>query len=193
MRWTQYGCWLFFIAPTFLGGVVLCLMAMSQPHNSGPGAPLEGTVTGIALLIGLGLIFIAGLACFFVPRAPLHEFVGDQLTADHVRLVTQHTSIVFPPEARLLGLCHRNPSTASHVAAKFELPESCRESFMQNAIFQVGLELPPHCELGSSTSWWHRDRLKERIDRIQYLPNSTYVGCSVGREGNQTVVYVSWA
>lgn len=193
MSLTKYGCWLFFIVPTFVGGLGLCLTALSQPHDSGPGAPLEGAVTGMALLAGLGLILIAALCGFFLPRSALPELVGDQLTTDHVSLVTQHTLIVFPPAARLVGLCHQHPVITSHVATKFELPESSRESFLQNAIFHVGIERPPHYQLGSSTSWWQRDRLEERIDRVQYLPSGTYVECSVGIEDGHAVVYVSWA
>lgn len=82
---------------------------------------------------------------------------------------------------------------SARVATKFELPDQNREDLMQNAIFRVGIERAPHYELGSQTYWWRRNRLKSRIDRVQYLPSGTYVECSIGLEDGVTVVYVSWA
>ncbi len=163
-----------------------------HPRDLGPGAPLEGVYEGIGLLAGLALLLISGLLFFFRPHTVL-ELRGDQLTADHVRLVTEHTTIVFPPDARLIGLCHQDKSMSARIATKFELPDHCREAFLQNAIFHAGIEGTPHYALGSRTSWWHRDHLKSRMDRVQYLPNGTYVECSMGLEDGRTVVYVSWA
>ncbi|MFC5457456.1 hypothetical protein ACFQDI_21495 [Prosthecobacter fluviatilis] len=189
-----YRCRLLLNVIIFLAGCVLCLISLTLPtRGSGPGAPLEGVAEGILLLSGLGLLLIGGLLLLFRMRPPANELLGDQLTSDHILLVTQHTGVVFPPAAKLVGLCLQDASSLSaNVASKFELPDSCRDAFMQNSIFSAGLERSPHYELGSATTWWRRGRLESRIDRVQYLPSGTYVECSVGLEDNCTVVYVSW-
>jgi hypothetical protein len=187
------GCWLSFIVVILLCGLALCALSISQPRVSGPGAPLEGVIGGIALLGGLGLLLLSGVLYSLCPNKVIPELQGNQLTADHVRLVTERTKIVFPPAARLVGLCHEDASMSALVATKFELPEQAREDFMQNAIFHTGTGRAPHYELGSHTSWWRRNDLKSRLDRVQYLPGGTYVECSIGLEGEGLVVYVSWA
>ncbi len=189
-----YRCWLLLTVVILLAGCVLCLNSLTLPsRGSGPGAPLEGAVQGILLLAGLGLLLIGGLLLLFRMRPPANELLGDQLNPDHVLLVSRHTGIVFPPAAKLVGLCLQDASSLSaNVASKFELPNSCRDAFMQNSIFSAGLERIPHFELGSATTWWRRGSLESRIDRVQYLPSGTYVECSVGLEDDCTVVYVSW-
>lgn len=187
------GCWLLFFVPTTLAGVVLCFWALAQPRQSGPGAPLEGVVTGVGLLLGLALLVVALVSFFLRPRTPVSEIHGAEQLARHLPLVSRCTGLSFPPGAGLVGLCHERASLESRVAAKFVMPESDREAFLLNRIFTEGIDRPPHYELGSRTTWWHRGRLQARVDRVQYQPAGTYVECSLGIEGGQTVVYVSWA
>ncbi len=187
------GCMLSISTIVGIGGVGLMLVSLSNSPGSGPGAPLEGVVGGVIRLAGVALIIVGIILFWFTPNAVVPEISRSQLTGEHVDLVTQHTSIVFPAAARLVGLCHADNSLASHVAAKFEIPDSCREIFLQNSIFHKGRERSPHYELGSSTAWWRRNKLLSRIDRVQYLPSGTYIECCVGIEKVQTVAYVSWA
>ena len=191
-------CWLLFFVLTLLAGAALTLSGLSQPsHQSGPGAPLEGVVEGVASLLrlglGLGLLAIAIVSFVLRPRTPVLEIPESELSPEHMEVVSGHTGLLFPRTARLVGLCHRDISLASHVATKFILPESDRENFLQNKIFISGIERQPHYGLGSRTAWWRRGRLQSRVDRVQYLRSGTYVECSLGIEDGQTVVYVSWA
>ena len=189
----KHGCWLLVAIIFLIAGVVVVLSALFQSHISGPGAPLEGIVNGFAALLGLVLLVASGLTFAFRPKLCFPELLEHQITPDHMRLVTEHTSITFPKTAKLVAVCHRDKSLAAYVAAKFVLPSSDREEFMENPIFGTGLDRPPHFELGSSTLWWKRNDLKSRVDRVQHLPSGVYVECSIGIEGDQTVVYVSWA
>jgi hypothetical protein len=189
----KQGCWLLFFFPTTLAGVALCIWALSQSRQSGPGAPLEGVVTGIGLLIGLALLVVALISFFLRPRTPVSEIHGAEQLASHLPLVSRCTGLLFPPGARLVGLCHERPSLESRVATKFVMPECDREAFLLNRIFTEGIDRPSHYELGSRTVWWLRGRMQARVDRVQYLSAGTYVECSLGIEDGQTVVYVSWA
>lgn len=189
----KQGCWLLFFVSTALAGTVLFFWALAQPRQSGPGGPLDGVVTGVGLLFGVGLLAVAVVSFILRPRTAVSELLGPEITSSHLQIVAKHTRLAFPASVRLVGLCHERPSLESRVAAKLTLAETDREALFQNSIFTEGLERPPHYELGSRASWWRRGRLQTRVDRVQYLETGTYIECSLGIEDGQTVLYLSWA
>lgn len=177
-------------------GLILALFIASCHDRHGPGGPLEGTAELILLLMALAGLLVLGLVGGLIIKLlqpKVIELVGSQLTKDHALLVTDRTGIVFPAGTKLVGLCHLHESLDTYVATKFELPPESVPSFMTNDFFRTAEKRPPHFELGSSTTWWKRNRLAGRTDRTWFLASGRYIECCMGTEGDLTVVYVSWA
>ena len=120
------------------------------------------------------------------------EILAPKVTAEHIQLVSDLTGIQFPEGSTGLAYLYLGSGIDDALAAKIAIPESEKDAFLQNAVFQTGSTEAPSIQMGKSKAWWKLDALADRVDRTLKLPQGRFVACTLGMEDGKLVAYISW-
>ena len=120
------------------------------------------------------------------------EWSGEGFTRAKLDAITKLTGVKFPEGAEGVELFYQGSGLDDALAAKVRIPRQGMEEFSGNTVFSEGEAAAPRMEAGKGKAWWKVRELEERIDRKQSLPDARFLEVSVGKEGEEMVVYLSW-
>ncbi|MCX5693868.1 MAG: hypothetical protein NT014_01845 [Candidatus Omnitrophica bacterium] len=121
------------------------------------------------------------------------ELRGEKFSSKYIEQVTRLTGIKFPAGTHGIAYLYLGSGIDSSIAAKLEIPEEKKDELLKNDIFEKGQLKAPVMQIGKSRKWWLLNTLKERIDRVLDLPNARLLECSVGKEKDSLIIYISWS
>lgn len=120
------------------------------------------------------------------------EVSGAAFDAPKLAQITSLTGVSFPSGATGLDYLYRGSGIDDALAARVQIPESQKDEFMAQAVFTNGENVTPYIQIGKGKPWWNLDALVNRTDRSMNLPNAQFLEISLGHEGDDLVVYISW-
>lgn len=140
------------------------------------------------IIVWFSVFFFAGCLSFGKDV----ELLGNDFDSKHIDQVSKLTGIQFPEGTRGIAYYYLGSAMDAALAAKLKIPEQKKVEFLENDILKNGQQEVPINQIGKSRKWWMLDSLQGRIDRTRTLPNARYLECSLGKEGDGLVVYISW-
>lgn len=113
---------------------------------------------------------------------------------DHTKLaeITKLTGIHFPTGSKGLEYYYQGSGIDDALAAKVQIPADRVSELILNPVFSTGSNSKPSIQIGKSKTWWKIDGLTDRVDRTLNLPKARFLEVTLGKEGSDTVLYLSW-
>jgi hypothetical protein len=120
------------------------------------------------------------------------ELSGANFDSSKLTQVSTLTGITFPKGSEGIEYFYQGSGIDDALAAKVRIPNDAINEFKTTTVFSEGSDSKPTVQVGRSKAWWKVDGLSERIDRTKELPNARHLELSLGKEGEDFVVYLSW-
>jgi hypothetical protein len=139
---------------------------------------------------------VAFAACLLLPGCldfgKKKEWLSPNVTQKHLDEIASITGLTLPAGTTGLAYYYDGRGIDAAMAAKLSIPAEKVVEIRAHKIFTKGRNEIPAQGVGTGRAWWKPDVLSDRVNRTMTIKNKQFLGCILGKDGSDYILYVTW-